>query len=321
MWGYHSKLKRLLAKFLLLFTLIQLSFSPTIQTSEATDWDCDVEPQTPRIDLEILNKASDHIEVMIWICNSVTVTQKKAYMLQVPEPAHPVDSSGVKLNGVAELDLKFDEGVHRCPLGVINGTVCKKIRCDAYIDITARPGNYTTQIKMIIDSIGYGNWDIPLRLTIIVKPSYFLAFIYIYAGSILCTFITLFIARRREKSVTKIYTIVPVLSLIAAVGALDTFLAWNPRFGGGSFWDLLMGLAFGFGLGSVFDKLKDYLEGQKIVTIPEWAWKKAVSYFETHETNLREMKPPITSPTKLITLWIEEKTRPKRKRVVKMKAQ
>jgi len=264
MWSYHSTLKRLLAKFLILFTLIQLSFFPTIQTSEAEDWALDVEPQIPCIDLEVLSRASDHIEVMIWICNSFTVTQEKCYLLRVREPAHPVDRSGVKLNGVAELDLEFCEGVHRCHLDVINGTVCKRIRCDAHIDITARPGNYTTEILMLIDSINYGNWEIPILLTIIVKPSSSLAVLYIFVGSLIYTVITLLIARMGGKEVTWKYAIAPVLSLITAVGALDKFLTWNPQFGGGSFWDLLMGLTFGFGLGSVFDKYRLYRETEAL---------------------------------------------------------
>jgi len=260
MWGYHSTLKRLLANFLLLFTLIQLSFFPTIQTSEAEDWALDVEPRIPCIDLEVLSKASDHIEVMIWIRNSVNVTQEKCYLLQVCKPAHPVDFDGVKLNGDVELDLEFCEGVHRCHLDIINGTVCKMIRCDAYIDITARPGNYATQILMCIDSINYRNWEIPIRLTIIVKPSSSLAVLYIFVGSLMYTVITLLVARMGGKEVTWKYAIAPVLSLITAVGALDKFLAWNPQFGGGSFWDILMGLTFGFGLGSVFDKYRLYRE-------------------------------------------------------------
>jgi hypothetical protein len=41
-------------------------------------------------------------------------------------------------------------------------------------------------------------------------------------------------------------------------------------------------------------------EGQKNVTIPEWAWDKANQYFEDHEEELANRKPPIKSTTGLI---------------------
>lgn len=47
-------------------------------------------------------------------------------------------------------------------------------------------------------------------------------------------------------------------------------------------------------------------EGQRNVTIPEWAWEMAKEYFERHEKILASRKPPIRSPTGLITSWIQQ---------------
>jgi len=51
-------------------------------------------------------------------------------------------------------------------------------------------------------------------------------------------------------------------------------------------------------------------EGQKNVTIPQWAWDKANDYFTKHEEALARRKPPIKSITGLITHWIQEASRP-----------
>jgi len=46
-------------------------------------------------------------------------------------------------------------------------------------------------------------------------------------------------------------------------------------------------------------------EGQESVTIPTYVWEKAVNYYNKHEKQLR--KKGIKSPTKMISVWIEEK--------------
>jgi len=47
-------------------------------------------------------------------------------------------------------------------------------------------------------------------------------------------------------------------------------------------------------------------EGQKSVTIPTYVWEKAVAHFNKNKKELR--KKGIKSPTKLITVWVEENT-------------
>ena len=47
-------------------------------------------------------------------------------------------------------------------------------------------------------------------------------------------------------------------------------------------------------------------EGQKNVTIPEWAWDMASEYFERHREILASRRPPIKSVTGLITSWIQQ---------------
>jgi len=46
-------------------------------------------------------------------------------------------------------------------------------------------------------------------------------------------------------------------------------------------------------------------EGQESVTIPTYVWEKAKRHFLEHKKQLR--KKGIKSPTKLISVWIEEK--------------
>ena len=46
-------------------------------------------------------------------------------------------------------------------------------------------------------------------------------------------------------------------------------------------------------------------EGQESVTIARYVWEKAVKHFNEHEEELR--KKGIKSPSKLISVWIEEK--------------
>lgn len=48
------------------------------------------------------------------------------------------------------------------------------------------------------------------------------------------------------------------------------------------------------------------VEGQTSVTISTYVWEKAVKYFKAHKNELR--KKGIKSPTKLVSVWIEEKS-------------
>ena len=46
-------------------------------------------------------------------------------------------------------------------------------------------------------------------------------------------------------------------------------------------------------------------EGQESVTISTYVWDKAKKYFAEHKAELR--KKGIRSPSKLVSVWIEEK--------------
>lgn len=208
--------------------------------------------------LEVDAITNDEDAFRFLVSDQVSVTQTDALLFSLWEPAYPRDSDGRRFPGeFAMPDVLFSDGISRFRADVINGTSSVQIPVLVAIDGYAQRGNYSTSMRVRVDSIQFGVLDESLTIAIVVKPSLWTAYLSTVGGVVLCTIVTAIFAQRR-KELNLFYLVGPLMGALTVLATVDKLLVQYPLFGSYLYLDWTIGFAYGFASVASFDKIRDW---------------------------------------------------------------